>query len=225
MKNCTKCGLCIEDIERKKSWCKKCEASYKSEYYQKNKKEILLKSKMLSEEDLLRIKKYKQIHYKKNKKTLKEKSKQYYIQNRDKIIENSKNYYRENKNDINEYHKTYRKNRKKVDKVYHLKLSIRSLISNSIKRNGYKKTSNTEKIIGCSFLEFKNHIESKFESWMNWGNYGLYNGESNYGWDIDHIKPSSLAIDKESIIKLNHYTNLQPLCSKMNRDIKRNLDI
>jgi hypothetical protein len=24
---------------------------------------------------------------------------------------------------------------------------------------------------------------------MNWGNYGKYNGEINYGWDIDHIIP------------------------------------
>ena len=27
---------------------------------------------------------------------------------------------------------------------------------------------------------------------------------------------------KSDVIKLNHYTNLQPLCSKINRDVKRN---
>jgi len=56
---------------------------------------------------------------------------------------------------------------------------------------------------------------------MNWDNYGLYNGELNFGWDIDHIVPISTAKTKEEIIKLNHYENLQPLCSKINRDIKR----
>jgi hypothetical protein len=55
---------------------------------------------------------------------------------------------------------------------------------------------------------------------MNWDNYGLYNGESNYGWDIDHIIPSSSAITEEELIKLNHFTNLQPLCSYINRKIK-----
>ena len=56
---------------------------------------------------------------------------------------------------------------------------------------------------------------------MNWNNKGLYNGELNYGWDIDHIVPISSAITEEDIIRLNHYMNLQPLCSKINRDIKR----
>jgi len=54
---------------------------------------------------------------------------------------------------------------------------------------------------------------------MSWDNHGLYNGEFNYGWDIDHIIPAS---SEEEILRLNHYTNLQPLCSKINRDIKKN---
>ena len=56
---------------------------------------------------------------------------------------------------------------------------------------------------------------------MTWENYGKYNGELNYGWDIDHIIPVSSAKNKEEILKINHYTNLQPLCSKINRDIKK----
>ncbi len=56
---------------------------------------------------------------------------------------------------------------------------------------------------------------------LNWNNRGLYNGELNYGWDIDHIIPLSSAKTEEEMILLNHYSNLQPLCSKINRDIKR----
>jgi HNH endonuclease len=57
---------------------------------------------------------------------------------------------------------------------------------------------------------------------MNWENRGLYNGDFNYGWDIDHIIPISSAKTEEEIYKLNHFTNLQPLCSKYNRDLKSN---
>lgn len=56
---------------------------------------------------------------------------------------------------------------------------------------------------------------------MTWDNYGLYNGEPNYGWDIDHIIPTTTAFSEEELLKLNHYTNLQPLCSYINRVIKR----
>ena len=56
---------------------------------------------------------------------------------------------------------------------------------------------------------------------MTWENWGKYNGELNYGWDIDHIIPLSSAKTEDDIIRLNHYTNLQPLCSYTNRHIKR----
>ena len=99
------------------------------------------------------------------------------------------------------------------------------MVRNSLKNKGYKKSSKTEQILGLSFLDFKLYIESKFETWMSWNNYGLYNGELNYGWDIDHIIPLVSAETEDDIIKLNHYSNLQPLCSKINRDIKKDFHI
>jgi hypothetical protein len=59
---------------------------------------------------------------------------------------------------------------------------------------------------------------------MSWENYGNWNGsakEINISWDIDHIIPLATAISLEDVIRLNHYTNLQPLCSYTNRYIKR----
>jgi hypothetical protein len=60
-----------------------------------------------------------------------------------------------------------------------------------------------------------------FEPWMTWENRGLYNGELNYGWDIDHRIPLASANTEEDIIRLNHFTNLQPLCSYTNRHTKK----
>ena len=60
------------------------------------------------------------------------------------------------------------------------------------------------------------------EPWMSWDNYGKYNGEYNFGWDFDHIIPLYTSKTELDVIKLNHYTNIQPLCSRINRDIKPN---
>ena len=157
-----------------------------------------------------------------HKEELIRKNKEWRENNKEKIKETNKKYYLKNKENINKKKGIYNKSKKENDPIFRLKCSIRSLISNSINRNGYKKISKTEEIIGCSFGEFKSHLEFKFEYWMTWDNYGKYNGELNYGWDIDHIIPTSGAMSEEDLIKLNHYSNLQPLCSKINRDIKTN---
>ena len=52
---------------------------------------------------------------------------------------------------------------------------------------------------------------------MNWENYDKYPN----GWDVDHIIPLSSAKTEEDLIRLLHYTNLQPLNSKYNREVKR----
>jgi hypothetical protein len=116
----------------------------------------------------------------------------------------------------------YKRNKRNKTEFEKFLNSIRNSILNSFKRNGYKKMSKTCEILGCTFEEFKLHIESKFEPWMSWENRGLFNGELNFGWDIDHIIPISTAKKDEDLIRLNHYTNLQPLCSYVNRVIKRN---
>lgn len=107
--------------------------------------------------------------------------------------------------------------RYKKDMLYKLKHKLRVMLTDIKKHYSLK----TESILGCSFKEFQIYLESKFDKWMKWSNQGLYNGEFNYGWDIDHIIPLSSAKNKEELIKLNHYSNLQPLCSKINRDIKK----
>jgi hypothetical protein len=178
----------------------------KKTYYKNNKEHCNEKSKEFREKNIEYNKEYQKKYKDNNKELVKEQKRTYYLNNREKVISNVIQ---------------YRKNRKKIDKVYKLTCSIRRLINNSIKRKNYTKRSKTRVILGCSFEEFKIHIESKHEDWMTWDNKGLYNGEFYYGWDIDHIIPISSAETEEDVIRLNHFSNLQPLCSKINRDIKK----
>jgi hypothetical protein len=107
-------------------------------------------------------------------------------------------------------------------KLKNISRNINRNIRRSFKKKGIVKSKTICEILGCSYQDFKIYIESKFETWMNWNNYGLYNGQLNHGWDLDHIVPKSIAKTEEDILKLNHYTNFRPLCSKTNRDIKKN---
>ena len=107
------------------------------------------------------------------------------------------------------------------DPLYKLKISYIRRLNKSIKNFNVIDIKFLD-ALGCSLDEFKIHIESRFEHWMNWNNYGKYNGELNHGWDIDHILPISSAKTESEFYELCHYINLQPLCSKINRDIKKN---
>ncbi len=118
----------------------------------------------------------------------------------------------------------YFKGRYHSDPLFRLSMNIRTSIAISIKNRGFTKPYKTEKILGCTIKEFKEYIESKWSSWMNWDNYGnrIYDPKKiNNSWDLDHIIPVSSAKTQEDIIKLNHYSNFQPLCSVNNRHIKK----
>lgn len=127
-----------------------------------------------------------------------------YKNNRIKILEKQKIYFKENKDKIN----LYVKNKILINPLFKLKRNINCLISSSIKNNNYIKISRTNKILGCSNEYFKIYIENQFTKGMSW--------ENRQEWHLDHIYPVSLAKDEEELIRLNHYTNFQPLWAKDN---------
>lgn len=119
-----------------------------------------------------------------------------------------KKYRQENKATIRRKDLEYRKKRMEIDDLYKAKTIAREVIRKAISRGGYKKNSRTEQILGCDYETFKSHIESKFTEGMNWQNRGE--------WHVDHVVPISFAASEEQLLKLNHYTNLQPLWEAQN---------
>lgn len=166
---------------------------------------------------------YKREWAEKNKEKIKEIQRLYRQENKDKIRESKRKWRENNKERDNETTRNYINNRRNNDPLFKLKDNISCLIRISIKNKGYTKTSKTMTILGTDYQTFKEHLESLWEPWMNWNNYGKYKKDTfNYGWDIDHVIPTSTATTEEEVLKLNHYTNLKPLCSMVNRHIKRN---
>ena len=120
-----------------------------------------------------------------------------------------------------EYAKKYMKERLDSDPAFRLSQNQRTVVNIALKGN--KKSNNTLKLLGCTPEELKAFIESKFKPFMNWDNYGVCTRENRSGWDVDHIQPLSTfdLSDPEQQKIAFHYTNLQPLCSYINRYEKR----
>ena len=97
----------------------------------------------------------------------------------------------------------YAINRRKNDPMYRMIQNIQSLIRIGIKKQGFSKNSRTSEILGCTFDEFRHYIEQQFIEGMSWENHG--------SWHFDHIIPISSATNEAEILKLNHFSNFQPL--------------
>lgn len=189
----------LNDFDKKKKWylnyCKECRKVKRKQYYRENR-----------EEEIKRAKKYQL----ENKEHVKEVSKKYRDKNKNKIYEYNKQWEIKNKDRRRQYDNELKMNKKQKDKVYHLKCNIRSMLNTSFKRKKYLKNSKNQKIIGCDYDMFINHLLKTYHN-----NYG-------YEWDgeekvhIDHIKPLKECNTEEEVIKYCHYTNLQLLKAKDN---------
>jgi hypothetical protein len=203
--------------ERKKIYKEKNKDILKvknKEYYFKNKDIISKKQKDYRVNNSEEIYKKAKEWYKNNKEIVSKKSKEYRLKNAEEVKERKKDYYEKNKDIISKKQKDYKSNnkdkrnknereRRANDNLFKITSSIRTLISMSIRNKGYTKKSKTYEILGCTFEEFKLHIESQFTEGMSWDNRNK--------WHLDHIIPISSAKTEEEVIKLNHYTNFQPL--------------
>jgi len=182
------------DLEKKEK-VKEYMKIYSKKYRLEN-KDKLQKYRLDNKEE---IKKYRLDNKIKKKEYDKQYRKKYYEEN----IEEIQKYRLDNKIKINQNDNIYRKNRRQIDPLFKLTMNIRSLIGLSIRKQNYSKQSKTFEILGCTYEDFKQHLERQFKKGMTWENSG--------SWHLDHIIPVSLAKDEQDIVKLNHYTNFQPL--------------
>lgn len=147
-------------------------------------------------------------------------SKKYYNENKEIWI----NYRRKNRQEINKKIRDRRKN--------NVKFKLRSTLSNKIyqelrKHLSCKNGKSILKYLPYTVEELKSYLESQFEFWMTWDNWGRYNLKtwddndvSTWAWQIDHIKPVSKfkykSMKDEEFKKCWALENLRPLSAKQN---------
>lgn len=182
----------------RQSRCKQCIASYMKDRLLDPVKsaEIREKRKKFRDENKVKLKIDQQNNYRKH---------------RDKRLAYQKTRMQDPKTREEAYKKRleWKYNKLKTDKLFHLKFSVSSLIRVGLFNRGYGKKTRTATILGCSWDEFKIHVERQFPKGMSWDNRGE--------WHIDHIIPLATASCEDDIIRLNHFTNLRPLWAEDNR--------
>ena len=164
--------------------CKECRKLETTSYYNKNNEKIKLQTKNYRELNPDKVKEVKQKIYERDKKRILMVNKLYRENNREK-------------------RNLYNRNRRLTDPVFKLKYLLNSRILIFMKSHNITKKNKTFEIVGCSPKELKEHLEHQFKDGMSWDNQGK--------WHIDHVIPLSSGKTDDEIIKLCHYSNLQPL--------------
>ena len=127
----------------------------------------------------------------------------YKVANREVISKKQVEYQRRVADKRREYVKKYIKQRRQIDKLYALRTNIRSRFKFELAKRGESKWIKANEYLGCSWLELQEYLKGQFTDGMSWDNYG--------DWHVDHIMPLAVANNRDELIKLCHYTNLQPL--------------
>jgi hypothetical protein len=188
----------LVDIE-----CKVCGVDFEAENY---------RTKMCGtcshQKKLDRCKKYK----KKNKEHVQEYNKIYKEEHKEEIDVYNRLYNIENRQEIQERQTRTQRERRKNDPAFNMSKKTRTNFTDFVK-NG-RNNDNIQDLVGCSYEEFCDWIESQFTQTMNWDNYGSY-------WHVDHVILCCLfnMLDEEERKTCFNWQNTRPL--EAMRNLKR----
>lgn len=233
------CNICAE---RKKQWAldnKDKLSEKRKQKYLENKDAINKKNKEYRDSHKDLIKECNKIYRENHIQKIKDNKNQWALDNKDKISEKRKQKYLENCDIIKlKCRNYYRNNRDKIfkklsdryysDPQFKFRRLVSISIARSLKNNGSSKGNQSiTKYLPYTMQELKDHLESLFESWMNWSNHGSYNynewkddDPSTWKWQIDHIIPNSsfnyTSMEDDDFKLCWALENLRPLSAKKN---------
>jgi len=176
-----------------KSYCKECLSKANAEKYLTEKEKVAEKGRIYRVEKAEHISRMRKKRYRENIEKHREQKRNDYEKHKEKRIAEAVKYRRE---------------RYASDPVFNIEVRCRARILGAFRNNGFTKRSSTGDLVGCSFEFLKNYLEERFLPGMTWDNRSE--------WHIDHIIPVASAKNEEEVVKLFHYTNLQPLWAKDN---------
>lgn len=140
-----------------------------------------------------------------------------------KDVHNKRSAIASKKESYKKWRREWQKDKESNNIEFKLKRRISSLLRHYINKKGVSSFD----LFDYTKEELINHIESLFEPWMNWENWGTYNSNewndndhSTWKWHIDHIVPQSYfkykSVNDIEFKKCWKLSNLRPLSAKEN---------
>ena len=179
---------------------------YDKKRYQENRDRLLLQAKQWYQNNKERVYQQHKEYREEHREYYKEYNREWEQKNKQKRKIQRQKYRKKTQEQCNKYQR-YKRN---VDPQFCLNRYISSAISIALK--GIKNGRHWEDLVGYTVNDLMKHLESLFEPWMNWDNYGK--------WHLDHIRPKSWFKYEnpkdEGFKECWALKNLQPLEAKEN---------
>jgi hypothetical protein len=109
----------------------------------------------------------------------------------------------------------YRSYRWEKNPSLKLKHYVSKSVYSSIRKQGGIKDGKTFDYLPYSAEDLRKHLESLWEPWMNWDNYGGNMDDPRKTWHIDHINPQSnfvfTSLADQAFVECWSLSNLRPL--------------
>jgi hypothetical protein len=196
MSLCQKCGL--HDKIKRRSHCIECER-----LRQRTTKAATRKTP----DGMAREKKFRKKHYDLHREKILKRNREL----RNANLDHFKELRKRSREKVREYEKKYRL--LSFNRRMYLKLtaSLNDAIRRKLAGGHVTEKHSSFRYCGADIETVMKHIESQFKGGMEWKNRGKY-------WSIDHIIPLSSGnlSDEKDVLRLCHYTNLQPLTVEEN---------
>ena len=142
----------------------------------------------------------------------KEYNKEYRRKNGEKLNENNRQWRKDNPH--------YETDRRANDPLYRIRKNVSCAVYAALAaRRTSKDGQSTFAHLPYTTQQLREHIESQFEDWMTWDNWGMIGGDERT-WNIDHIYPHSKfqyeTLEDEAFKLCWSLNNLRPLDAEEN---------
>lgn len=196
-------------------YCKECKALKAKEYRDRNKERLSKERKEKYRNNLEKYRKQKRDSYQRNKENVIAYQHRYYEENKEYVLAKCKDYRETHKEEKLQRDLKYCKERRSKDPAFKIRHNIsKSIWYYLIQNNSSKNGNSTWSKLPYTPQQLKEHLESQFEPWMTWENYGIASSGQKT-WQIDHVIPQSKLIydsmDHPNFLECWKLENLRPL--------------